>query len=441
MVFDLLTSASVIQFGSLGKPWQNLHADHSHLSAVNHAFQTLSKLIGRDRIIVIGSYKTHLNFLQTASKTGFPPFQDKYDTEASKVMWSEKLSDFQNEFLDILEHCDYDGDHVNPSTIIDVISGRQVHFPTPVSGRVIPYAAGVRSVFFYIHTHGWSYAIPQMRPAKCDLCVAMGNSDTMLPHQHPKNVGHDHSSLRTREWYLGMPHSGDPRDFGSVVFPAEGKPCLDPFDTRLKSFVSQMASGTFKVSDDGVFPTLYTSFTWKDEKGHVLKRQPTSWDIPTDETYFKNKSKVFNHNRSSRPVYMNMKTRQTTRSRPDDAEDALALLPESWVEFLHYQNCYQTSTWVINPLTSNCAPNVFLHDGPTADSEAPFLLDFSLWQHFFQAIGCAIGQSPFTKFVVCFDACGSGGLAKVSIFYLFVFFLRCRLEVSLSSLYVFAHSF
>ncbi len=411
--YDFLMCVPLVQFGTLGKPWKNLQADLSHLSAVNYAFKTLSKLIGRERIIVIGSYNTHLTFLQNAAKTGFPPFQDKYETEASKAMWSEKLVAFQDEFCDILDHCDYDGAHVNPSTIIDVISGRQVHFPTPVSGRVIPFSTGVRSVFFYIHTHGWSYAIPQMRPTKCDLCIAMGNSDTMLPQQHPKNVGHDHSSLRTREWYLGMPHSGDPRDFGCIVFPAEGKPCLDPFDTRLKSFVNQMACGTFAVSEDGVYPTLYTSFAWKDEKGLVLKRQRTTWDMPTDETYFENKSRVYNHNRASRPVYMNMNTRETTRSRPDASEDSMALLPDSWVEFLHYQNCYQTSTWVVNPLTSNCPPNVYLHDGATADSEAPFLLDFCLWQHFFQAIGRAIEQSPFTKFVVCFDACGSGGLAKV----------------------------
>jgi hypothetical protein len=399
------------QYGTLGRPWKNLHADHSHLSAVNNAFQTLSKLIGRDRIIVIGSFNTHRKFLEDAAQSGFPPFQDKFDTETSKVKWAEKLADFKLEFCDILQHCDYDGEHVNPSTILDVISGRQVHFPTPVAGRVVPYSQGVRSVFFYIHTHGWSYAVPQQRATKCDLCVAMGNSELMLAEQHPKNVGHDHSSLRTREWYLGMPHPGDPHDFGSIVFPAKGKPCLNPFDKRLKSFESQMVAGTFSVSVDGSYPPLYKSHEWKDEKGVVLAQHDISWHAPNDETY--PKSKIFNHNRASQPVYMNMLTRSVARSRPDAAQDLMALLPEAWVEFLHYQNCYGTSAWVLNPATSNCALHEFLHDSETASSDAPFLLDFSLWQHFFTGFGRAIQQSPFTKFVVCFDACGSGGLAKV----------------------------
>ncbi len=389
--------------------------------------------MGRDRIIVIGSFKSHLNFLEDAAQSGFPPFQDKCNVETSKVKWAEKLVEFKVEFCDILNHCDYDGEYVNASTIIDVISGRPVSFPAPVSGRVIPYSQGVRSVFFYIHTHGWSYAVPQQQPAKCDLCVAMGNSEMMRPEQHPKNVGHDHSSLRTREWYLGMPHAGNPRDFGSIVFPAEGKPCLNPFDKRLKSFVTQIVAGNFRVSDvDGSYPPLYKSHEWKDENGVVLKRHNISWDAPADETYFKNISKIFNHNKESQPIYMNMLTRDTARIRPDGVQDVMARLPVSWVEFLHYQNCHGTSTWVLNPLTSNCPVDVFLHNSETASSDAPFLLDLSLWQHYFQGFGQAIKQSPFTKFVACFDACGSGGLAKVRCNY-FCSMLRLFLFLRLDS--------
>ena len=392
-----------------------MHGDESHLYAVNTAYKALSKLIGRDRIIVIGTFKTHLEFLQRAAESGFPPFHDKLDKETSMVRWAEKVIEFKENFQDILQHCDYDGEHVNPSTIIDVISGRQVHFPTPVAGRVIPYSEGVRSVFFYIHTHGWSYAIPQLHPTTCDLCVAMGNSNVMLPGQHPKNVGHDHSSLRTREWYLGMPHPGDPRDFGSVVFPAEGKPCLDPHDKRLKSFVTQMVSGTFKLSEtDGSFPPLYFKYPWKDKTSGVrIKKHQNSWDPPSDPTYpfLRN---TLHHTQSSLPVFMNMLTRETTRSRPDATQDAMARLPEGWVEYVLYQNqSRDKSTWVINPVTSNCPPHLFLHDSETADSAAPFILNFSIWQHFFDGLKMAIQQSPFTKFVVCFDACGSGGLAKV----------------------------
>jgi hypothetical protein len=212
-----------------------------------------------------------------------------------------------------------------------------------------------------------------------------------------------------------MPHPGDPHDFGSIVFPAKGKPCLNPFDKRLKSFESSMVAGTFSVSVEGSsisYPPLYKSHEWKDEKGVVLKHHDISWDAPNDETYPK-KDKIFNHNNASRPVYMNMLTRSVARSRPDAAQDVMALLPEAWVEFLHYQNCNGTSAWVLNPATSNCPLHEFLHDSETASSDMPFLLDFSLWQHFFTGFGRAIEQSPFTKFVVCFDACGSGGLAKV----------------------------
>jgi hypothetical protein len=405
-----------VQYGTIGKPWKNVHGDKSHLDVVNTAYKALSKLIGRDRIIVIGTFKTHLDFLEGAAQSGFPPFTDKMDNETSMAHWAEKLIEFKDEFQDILQHCDYDGEHVNPSTIIDVISGRQVHFPTPVAGRVIPYSEGVRSLFFYIHTHGWSYAIPQHCPTACDLCVAMGNSNLMLPEEHPKNVGHDHSSLRTREWYLSMPHPGDPRDFGSVVLPAEGKPCLDPYDRRLKSFVTQMVSGIFTLSEiDGSFPPLYSKYTWRDQTSGVkIKKHQISWDPPSDPTY-PFQSRTLHHIKSSLPVFMNMLTRETARSRPDaTTQDATARLPEGWVEYVLYQNSDSTaSTWVINPVTSNCPPHLFLHDSQTADSDAPFILEFSVWQHFFVGLKMAIQQSPFTKFVLCFDACGSGGLAKV----------------------------
>ena len=112
----------------------------SHLHAVNQAFKTLSKLIGRDRIIVIGTYKTYLKFLEQAAESGFPPFHGRYDAETSKGKWKEQLAEYKQEFCDIIEHCDYDGEHVNPSTIIDVISGRQPHFPTLAQGRVVPFA-------------------------------------------------------------------------------------------------------------------------------------------------------------------------------------------------------------------------------------------------------------------------------------------------------------
>jgi hypothetical protein len=109
---------------------------------------------------------------------------------------------------------------------------------------------------------------------------------------------------------------------------------------------------------------------------------------------------------------MNMLTRETARSRPDATQDAMARLPEGWAEYILYQNT-SLNYWVINPVTSNCPPHLFLHDSETADSAAPFILNFSIWQHFFDGLKMAIQQSPFTKFVVCFDACGSGGLAKV----------------------------
>ena len=320
------------KYGNLSRPWRDLHPDVSHLHAVNHAFKTLSKLIGRDRIIVIGTYKTYLKFLEQAAESGFPPFHGRYDAETSKGKWKEQLADYKQEFCDIIEHCDYDGEHVNPSTIIDVISGRQPHFPTAAKGRVLPYSTGVRSVFFYIHTHGWSYAIPATRPMQCDLCVAMGNPAATLPEQHPKNVGHDHSSLRTREWFMGMPHPGDPRDFGAVVFPEGGRPCLDPFDTRLKSCVSDVVAGTFAVAkEDASFPPLYFWHSWKDEKGNVIKTHHASWHAPDDDTF--PQSKIYQHAKASTPVYMNMLTRESARSRPDDAQDATAKLPHSWLSF------------------------------------------------------------------------------------------------------------
>ena len=403
----------LVQYGSLDIPWKNSGYDKSHLSAVNRVFQSLSKLLGPDRIIVIGTFKTHHKFLQEAAQSGFPPHFNNPDPEASKVEWQQELKEYDDEFCDILTHCDYDGEHVNPSTIIDVISGRQVHFPTPVAGRVIPYSQGVRSVFFYIHSHGWSYAIPQRQPTVCDLCVAMGNTDLMLPEHHP-NVGHAHSSLATRDWYISMPHPGDPRDFQSVVFPAGPQPCLDPFDKRLRSFVTDVASGSFKWSEDETggsktysYPPLFVP------KNFVPKKGAPSWDKPEVSNEYMFDS--YFHDTGSLPVFINVRTRETARHRPDVAQHATSRLPEGWVEYLYYQNGEKTiSRWVLNPATSNCPLREFLYDRETTHSR--FILHTSLWQHFFTGFEEAIQQSPFTNFVAMFDACGSGGFAKVQLF-------------------------
>jgi hypothetical protein len=415
---SLLHIIYLVQYGSLDKPWKTPGYDKSHLSAVNRVFQSLSKLLGPDRIIVIGTFKTHHKFLQEAAQSGFPPHSNNPDPEASKVEWQQELKEYDDEFCDILTHCDYDGEHVNPSTIIDVISGRQVHFPTPVAGRVIPYSEGVRSVFFYIHSHGWSYAIPQRHPTVCDLCVAMGNTDLMLPEHHP-NVGHAHSSLATRDWYISMPHPGDPRDFQSVVFPAGPQPCLDPFDKRLRSFVTDVASGSFKWSED----ETGGSETYSYPPLFVPKKGPPSWDKP--EEYLFGSDGTYFHNTVSLPVFINMRTRETARRRPDVAQHATSQLPEGWVEYLQYQNGEKfgnRSRWVLNPATSNCPLHEFLHNRETTHSH--FILHASLWQHFFTGFEEAIQQSPFTNFVAMFDACGSGGFAKVQFFGLSSFFLR-----------------
>jgi hypothetical protein len=125
-----------------------------------------------------------------------------------------------------------------------------------------------------------------------------------------------------------------------------------------------------------------------------------------------------------------MRTRETARRRPDVAQHTTSRLPEGWVEFLHYQNGEKSiARWVLNPATSNCPLYEFLHNRETTHSR--FILHTSLWQHFFTGFEEAIQQSPFTNFVAMFDACGSGGFAKVQLFCLGSSFFSCALSPTL----------
>ncbi|KNC50004.1 uncharacterized protein AMSG_05761 [Thecamonas trahens ATCC 50062] len=177
---------------------------HVSLAYIGRAYTTLRKLLPRDRIVVIAQAKETMAWLNKAASTGLPLFSPSMDEARSASRWAEREADMAEavEMLMAEGGANYDGQDVNPQTVLNVLRGLE----------------GGRSVLFAIYSHGWShYVMEKDDPAlstllattPCDLC-----GDVHMPEL---TYNHEHSSTLTREFYAHMPYaSPDDEAYGAV---------------------------------------------------------------------------------------------------------------------------------------------------------------------------------------------------------------------------------
>jgi len=242
------TSSEV--FPTPKRPWRDLGQQASFLVNMGRVYQALAKCMSEDHIICIALLQETLSWLEECVKVGHPPCPEDKTEECRKyyrIGTKERLEWKRQQYKDMLsnvkEACKpilernggcahYDGKQVTPETIINVMTGvapEGASSPTTLeeSGSkqappVVPQK-GVKSVFLWTNTHGGHHAVSvgveerkkegegqgEMKPKAidpgeliCDVCGKAHLPDTQLKRE----MSHDHSSLKTREWFMLMPY-------------------------------------------------------------------------------------------------------------------------------------------------------------------------------------------------------------------------------------------
>mmetsp|Transcript_22856 Transcript_22856/g.34102 ORF Transcript_22856/g.34102 Transcript_22856/m.34102 type:complete len:460 (-) Transcript_22856:20-1399(-) len=208
------------------RKWVDLGQQVSFICNLGRVYKRLCETIGRERIIVIGLLRETISWLKETIKQGHPPCEEKelknlftyyrlHTEERKKKMverYKDMLAKIESECALLLKNggSDYDGKDVNPETVLDVLCGNS----QKLKGPVVP-KKGVKSVFFWMNTHGGHHSVsigteideednktlkPVAAPTKdvkCDICKK--------PHLTKDNT-HEHSSLKTREWFFLLPY-------------------------------------------------------------------------------------------------------------------------------------------------------------------------------------------------------------------------------------------
>ena len=183
--------------GSPGRPGADL-SGHTSLLHVGHAYQELVPLVGRGRIIVIAQLEETMEWLEqcTASPdacrrmTGLAPRRSVDGLLASN---KRRLAKMREECACLIADggADYDREHVNPSTVVRVLTGEPLHR----GDKVVPKGAGqgCSSIILLMYSHGGSHS-----------------------RRYPPRVDED------EEHFLGMPYPAAPEDeanlYGTVPF-------------------------------------------------------------------------------------------------------------------------------------------------------------------------------------------------------------------------------
>lgn len=144
-------------------------AGHASLQWVGIAFERLLPFFGRERIIVVAQLQETLNWLREASSSEVAAERLAGRTSLLPMLRS-RLVDFERDCARLLQEggADYDGEAVNPATLVGILSG-----DAGVGGRVLP-TCGVANVTLLLVSHG---------------------------HAHPSFDG-----AQTHEWYMHFPY-------------------------------------------------------------------------------------------------------------------------------------------------------------------------------------------------------------------------------------------
>ena len=144
-------------------------AGHCSLQWIGRVYSRLLPFFGQDRVIVVAQLKETLQWL-TAASADEQAAQRLAGRASLLPMLRKQLAEVQESCRDLIAHggAHYDGEDVNPATVLQVLRG-----DAPPSKPCVP-KHGVRSVLLIFVSHG---------------------------HAHPAGPGSKH-----HEWYMHLPY-------------------------------------------------------------------------------------------------------------------------------------------------------------------------------------------------------------------------------------------
>mmetsp|Transcript_31596 Transcript_31596/g.73671 ORF Transcript_31596/g.73671 Transcript_31596/m.73671 type:complete len:453 (-) Transcript_31596:171-1529(-) len=178
---------------------------HCSVRWIGRAYEALVDHFGRENIIVMTQLTEVHSWLREAARHGLPLFTSGITEEESAKRWSTLLREMEVDCRRLLEDgVHYEGKACNPGTVLDVLAGNS----SCVDGPVLPQSGSACAVIG-LYSHGWSHTVYPEETAEQQRLEAMVTCDLCgQPHTGEScSAGcPEHSSLRTREWYMHMPH-------------------------------------------------------------------------------------------------------------------------------------------------------------------------------------------------------------------------------------------
>ena len=151
------------------RPWPDLGQIVSFLENMGVVYRYFSRWVGPERIITIGMLDSTIRWLERCVERGHPPCLPEH-LEACKAYYritddarlEKKKSHYSTQLANLKAACrpildaggtDYDGDLVNPQTVVQVLTGEAPH------GRKCVPKTGARSMFLWFNMHGSDHAV------------------------------------------------------------------------------------------------------------------------------------------------------------------------------------------------------------------------------------------------------------------------------------------
>eukprot|EP01064_Diplonema_japonicum_P028639 TRINITY_DN4433_c3_g1_i1.p1 TRINITY_DN4433_c3_g1~~TRINITY_DN4433_c3_g1_i1.p1 ORF type:complete len:430 (+),score=64.42 TRINITY_DN4433_c3_g1_i1:46-1335(+) len=251
------------------RPWPDPGQQVSFLQTLGDVYSTMIRTLGKDKVIVVAGLGAVLEWLEKAAELGHPPceeqhleqclkhtrVEDEKKREEQKKIYKERARTIRLSCSELLAAGgpDYDYERITPDAIVHILSGD----PLCEGDRVVP-KDGVSSLFVWFTTHGghhsvaigdtiWTEGDPAQpmtsdgrRPLgvdtkdrKCDVCREI--------HEPEKEYDHEHSSLRTREWFMLMPYrSANTSKYGAVTHAGRDMDLPDSIPTSSMGMVSPL---------------------------------------------------------------------------------------------------------------------------------------------------------------------------------------------------------
>eukprot|EP00659_Diplonema_papillatum_P022939 gene22939-35162_t len=264
-------------YGHEKRPWTDPGQQVSFLQTLGLVYDNLVQTLGKDRIIVVAGVRMVVEWLERAEALGHPPCEPEhleFCKKHTRVETPERLAEQKKLYRDrregVLAACsallanggpDYDFERLTPETVLSILSGE----PARETDRVLP-KSGVSSCFVWLTSHGGHHPVAVgdevceegadekekekgeqaltcfdgKRPLRinvadrvCDVCGS--------PHDAGKEYDHEHSSLKTREWFMLMPfRSTDAAKYGAVTTAGRDMRCAAVTDVKDLSVVSPL---------------------------------------------------------------------------------------------------------------------------------------------------------------------------------------------------------